>query len=58
MEALNINHMRLKISRKPQQWEIVMMEFSFVELVQKKLRPALIIFNDVPNKISNSVAVV
>ncbi|RLF85824.1 hypothetical protein DRN48_02125 [Thermococci archaeon] len=35
-----------------------MVEFPFVDLVQEKLRPALIIPNDSLNKISNSVVVV
>jgi len=35
--------MKLKPHRGFRQWEIIMMEFPFVDLVKKKLRPALII---------------
>ena len=53
-----MSQIRLKPHGGLKQWEIIMVEFPFVDLVQKKLRPALIIPNDSFNKISNSVVVV
>ena len=53
-----MSQIRLKPHGGLKQWEIIMVEFPFVDLVQKKLRPALIISNDAFNKISNSVVVV
>ncbi|WP_240912186.1 type II toxin-antitoxin system PemK/MazF family toxin [Thermococcus sp. M39] len=58
MEALIMNQIRPKPHGDLKQWEIIMVEFPFIDLVQKKLRPALIISNDALNKISNSVIVV
>ncbi|MFA4647205.1 type II toxin-antitoxin system PemK/MazF family toxin [Pyrococcus kukulkanii] len=37
------------------QWEIVLLDFPFVDLIGKKLRPALIASNNNLNKISNAV---
>jgi len=56
--ASNMSQMKLKPHEGLKQWEIIMVGFPFVNLVQKKLRPALIISNDALNRISNSVVVV
>ncbi|MGC8932761.1 MAG: type II toxin-antitoxin system PemK/MazF family toxin [Candidatus Methanodesulfokora sp.] len=53
-----MSQMRPKPHGGLKQWEIIMVEFPFVDLVQKKFRPALIISNDALNKMSNSVVVV
>ncbi|MGC9104786.1 MAG: type II toxin-antitoxin system PemK/MazF family toxin [Candidatus Methanodesulfokora sp.] len=53
-----MSQMRPKPHGGLRQWEIIMVEFPFVDLVQKKFRPALIISNDALNKMSNSVVVV
>ncbi len=37
------------------QWEVVLVEFPFVDLVGRKLRPALIVSNDELNGVSNAV---
>ncbi|QDA30632.1 type II toxin-antitoxin system PemK/MazF family toxin [Thermococcus indicus] len=39
------------------QWEIVLIEFPFVDLRNRKLRPALVVSNDELNRISNAVVV-
>ncbi|WP_297470562.1 type II toxin-antitoxin system PemK/MazF family toxin [Thermococcus sp.] len=39
------------------QWEIVLVEFPFVELTGRKLRPALVVSNNELNRISNAVVV-
>ena len=49
---------QIKPKGELRQWEIVLFEFSFTNLHQKKLRPVLIISTDVFNKISNSVIAV
>ncbi|WP_461866674.1 type II toxin-antitoxin system PemK/MazF family toxin [Thermococcus sp.] len=49
---------QIKPKRDLQQWEIVLLEFPFTNLRQKKLRPVLIVSNDVLNKTSNSVVTV
>jgi len=41
-----------------QQWEIILLEFPFTDLRKKKLRPVLIVSNNILNKISNSVVAV
>ncbi|WP_457753709.1 type II toxin-antitoxin system PemK/MazF family toxin [Thermococcus sp.] len=41
-----------------QQWEIILLEFPFTNLRKKKLRPVLIVSNNVLNKISNSIVAV
>ncbi len=53
-----MSQMRPKPHGGLKQWEIIMVEFPFVDLVQKKLLPALIISNGALNKMSNSVVVV
>ncbi len=58
MEVLNMSQMKLKPHGGLKQWEIIMVEFPFVDLVRGKLRPALIISNDALNKMGNSVMVV
>ncbi len=46
---------QIKPEGAPKQWEIVLVEFPFTDLRQKKLRPVLIVSTDTLNLISNSV---
>ncbi|KUK00128.1 MAG: Uncharacterized protein XD43_0216 [Thermococcales archaeon 44_46] len=55
-EELTMN--QIKPKRNLQQWEIILLEFPFTNLRKKKLRPVLIVSNNVLNKISNSIITV
>ena len=49
---------QIKPKEALQQWEIILLEFPFTNLRKKKLRPVLIVSNNILNKISNSVVAV